>query len=63
VGSALARLPEAYGAWIEVQRQIDVELAPRREIRELLMRNADEARSRIEDGSNSSLPPRKIQNP
>ena len=53
VRSALAGLPEAYGAWIEARRQMDVDLAHRREVRDLLMDGADEARSRIEEASSS----------
>ncbi|MGH9337447.1 MAG: hypothetical protein ACRD21_27165 [Vicinamibacteria bacterium] len=46
----MSPLVDAYGVWIEAQRKIDVEPEPRREVRDLLMDRADEARRRIEEG-------------
>ncbi len=47
---ALARLPEAYGAWIGAERGRDIEGSARRDTRDLLMRGAEETRRRIADG-------------
>ena len=50
VRRALARLPEAYGAWIEGQKAIALDTAERAETRDVLVHQATRARGRIERG-------------
>ena len=50
VQAALGGLPDAYAKWIEEQRTIDVGTSRRTETRDRLMKNADEARTRVAAG-------------
>jgi len=50
VRAALARLPEAYAAWIEGRRAVEVGSEARRQTRDQLMNAADRARRRIAEG-------------
>ena len=50
VKGALSPLIEAYGKWIETERAVDVGTDRRAEVRDELMRRAEEAKARIAEG-------------
>ena len=50
VKGALSPLTEAYGKWIETERAVDVGTDRRAEVRDELMRRAEEAKARIAEG-------------
>ncbi|NUQ72871.1 MAG: hypothetical protein HUU21_04870 [Polyangiaceae bacterium] len=50
VRASLTRLPEAYGAWIEARRRVEVDGEKRRDTRDELMKMADNAQRRIAEG-------------